>query len=179
MERKDYLCNMKRKIRYISLLLLAVLTVGMLCGCDKLSDDDDAVVELLPGTWAFSYELQSEEDTGLSFSYDHVIFRSDNTVSITYPDGQIDGTYRAGSAEIRIEGTLDDGEVRVMHWVIQSFSSKQIKAEYKFELEGQSVTAFVTLDRTDDLLEILHSSLFTLPFFIPFQFRRGGRWCGR
>lgn len=63
MERKDYLCNMKRKIRYISLLLLAVLTVGMLCGCDKLSDDDDAVVELLPGTWAFSYELQSEEDT--------------------------------------------------------------------------------------------------------------------
>ena len=128
-----------------------VLMAGMLTGCDKLSDDDDAIVELLPGTWAFSYELLSEEDTGLSFSYDHVIFREDNTVTITYPDGQIDGTYRAGSAEIRIEGDLGDDQERMMHWVILAFSDKQIKAEYKFEFGEQTVTAIVTLDRTDDI----------------------------
>ena len=142
---------MIKKIRYTFLLLSVVLMAGSLIGCDKLSDDDYAVAELLPGTWAFSYELLSEEDTGLSFSYDHVIFRQDGTVSITYPGGQIDGTYRAGSAEIRIEGQLDDGQDRLMHWVIQSFSNQQIKAEYKFEFGEQMVTALVTLDRTDDL----------------------------
>ena len=146
-----YLCNMKKTIRDIFLLVSMVLITGILTGCDKLSDDDDAIVDLLPGTWAFSYELQSEEDTGLSFSYDHVIFRKDNTVTITYPDGQMDGTYRAGSAEIRIEGDMGDGQERMMHWVILAFSDKQIKAEYKFELGEQTVTAFVTLDRTDDM----------------------------
>lgn len=140
-----------KQIRNIFLLVAMVLMAGMPAGCDKLSDDDDAVAELLPGTWAFSYELQSEEETGLSFTYDHVIFREDNTVTITYPDGQMDGRYRAGSAEIRIEGQLADGQERLMHWVILSFSSNRIKAEYKFELGGQSVTAFVTLDRTDDI----------------------------
>ena len=137
--------------KYLLLLLSMVLLSGTLASCDKLSDDDDAVVDLLPGTWTFSYELQSEQETGLSFSYDHVIFRSDDTVTITYPGGQMDGTYRAGSAEIRIEGKLADGQDRVMHWVILSFSNKQIKAEYKFEFSGQSVTALVTLERTDDL----------------------------
>ena len=87
----------------------------------------------------------------MSFSYDHVIFREDGTVTITYPDGQMDGTYRAGNVEIRIEGDLGDGQQRLMHWVIQSFSNKQIKAEYKFEFGEQMVTAFVTLDRTDDI----------------------------
>ena len=38
-----------------------------------------------------------------------------------------------------------------MHWVIQSFSNKQIKAEYKFEFNEQTVIALVTLDRTDDM----------------------------
>jgi hypothetical protein len=140
-----------KKIRNIFLLLSAVLIAGMMVACDKLSDDDDAVAELLPGTWAFSYELQSEEDTGLSFNYDHVIFRKDSTVTITYADGQIDGKYRAGNVEIRIEGKLDDGQDRLMHWVIQSFSNKQIKAEYKFEFNEQTVTALVTLERTDDI----------------------------
>ena len=142
---------MIKKIRYTFLLLSVVLIAGSLIGCDKLSDDDYAVAELLPGTWAFSYELQSEEETGLSFSYDHVIFRKDSTVTITYPDGQMDGKYRAGSAEIRIEGKLADGQDRLMHWVIQSFSNKQIKAEYKFEFNEQTVIALVTLDRTDDM----------------------------
>ena len=69
---------MIKKIRYTFLLLSVVLMAGSLIGCDKLSDDDYAVAELLPGTWAFSYELQSEEETGLSFSYDHVIFRKEH-----------------------------------------------------------------------------------------------------
>ena len=142
---------MMKTIRDIFLLLSMLLMTGTLTGCDKLSDDDDAVAELLPGTWAFSYELLSAEETGLSFTYDHVIFRKDNTVTITYPGGQMDGTYRAGSAEIRIEGNLGDGQERLMHWVIQSFSDKRIKAEYKFEFNEQTVTALVTLDRTDDM----------------------------
>lgn len=142
---------MMKTIRDIFLLLSMLLMTGTLTGCDKLSDDDDAVAELLPGTWAFSYELLSAEETGLSFTYDHVIFRKDNTVTITYPGGQMDGTYRAGSAEIRIEGNLGDGQERLMHWVILSFSDKRIKAEYKFEFNKQTVTALVTLDRTDDL----------------------------
>lgn len=138
-------------IRNIFFLVSCVLMSGTLISCDKLSDDDDAVADLLPGTWTFSYELQSEEETGLSFNYDHLIFRTDSTVTITYPGGQMDGKYRAGSAEIRIEGKLADGQERLMHWIIQSFSNKQIIAEYKFEFNEQSVTAIVTLDRTDDM----------------------------
>ena len=142
---------MIKKIRYTFLLLSVVLMAGSLIGCDKLSDDDYAVAELLPGTWAFSYELQSEEETGLSFSYDHVIFRKDGTVSITYPDGQLDGKYLAGGTEIRIDGKLDDGKERIMHWIILSFSDKQVKIKYKFEFNEQTVIALVTLDRTDDM----------------------------
>jgi hypothetical protein len=142
---------MIKTIKYNLFLIPLLLATVTLTGCDKLSDDDDAVVDLLPGTWAFSYELQSEEETGLSFNYDHVIFRRDSTVTITYPGGQMDGKYRAGSAEIRIEGQLADGQDRLMHWMILSFSNKQIKAEYKFEFNGQTVMALVTLDRTDDL----------------------------
>ena len=142
---------MIKKIRYTFLLLSVVLMAGSLIGCDKLSDDDHAVADLLPGTWAFSYELQSEEETGLSFSYDHVIFRKDGTVSITYPDGQLDGNYLAGGTEIRIDGKLDDGKERIMHWIILSFSDKQVKIEYKFEFNEQTVIALVTLDRTDDM----------------------------
>ncbi len=136
---------------YIIWMLLAVLMCGSLTACDKLSDDDNMVVEILPGTWAFSYELQSEEDTGLSFDYDHVIFRQDGTVSIIYPDGSLEGTYLAGSAVIRIEGTLENGETQQMMWRILTFSERQITAEYEFEFGEQSVTAFVTLDRTDSM----------------------------
>ena len=132
-------------------MLLVALMCGCLTACDKLSDDDDMVVEILPGTWAFSYELQSEEDTGLSFNYDHVVFRQDGTVSIIYPDGSMEGTYQAGSAVIRIEGTLENGETRQMLWRILAFSERQITAEYEFEFGEQNVVALVTLDRTDNL----------------------------
>jgi hypothetical protein len=150
-EIKHTFVGVMKTIKYIFLLLSMVLTAATLTCCDKLSDDDDAVADLLPGTWTFSYELQSEEETGLSFSYDHVIFRKDGTVSITYPDGQLDGKYLAGGTEIRIDGKLDDGKERIMHWIILSFSDKQVKIEYKFEFNNQTITALVTLDRTDDM----------------------------
>lgn len=140
-----------KAMRYLRLMLLAVLMCGAVAACDKLSDDDDMVVEVLPGTWAFSYELVSEADTGLSFNYDHVVFRADGTVSIVYPGGSMEGTYQAGSAVIRIVGTTDDGQERQMLWRILTFSEQQITAEYEFEFGEQSVTALVTLDRTDSL----------------------------
>ena len=120
----------------------------ILAGCDKLEDGNaDVVREVLPGTWSFAYELQSEEETGLEFSYDHVIFRKDGTVSITYPGGSLEGTYEAGSAVIRIEGQADGTDTRQRLWRIVSFSGKEMKVEYIFDLHGQEVTALVTLEK--------------------------------
>ena len=137
-------------MKYLLMMLTVAVVCGSLTACDKLSDDDDTVAEILPGTWAFSYELQSEDDLGLRFSYDHVVFREDGTVSIIYPDGSIEGTYRAGNAVIRIEGQLADGEHQML-WRILTFSDRQITAAYDFELNGNSITARVILDRTDSL----------------------------
>lgn len=133
------------------LLFCLLVSLPLVSSCDRLSDDDDMVAEVLPGTWAFSYELQSEEDPGLYFSYDHVIFRTDGTVSITYPDGSMEGTYRAGGDVIRIEGRLDNGDEQLMLWRIIAFSAQQLTAEYDFEFGGQRIKALVTLDRTDAL----------------------------
>jgi len=120
----------------------------LLWGCDKLEDGDaDVIRDILPGTWAFSYELQSEEETGLAFEYDHVIFRTDGTVSITYPGGSLEGTYQAGSAVIRIEGKTNGDETRQMLWRIISFSSQTLKADYSFDFNGQSITALVMLEK--------------------------------
>lgn len=134
---------MRQAFVFFSALLM------LLASCDKLDDGDDAIVEVLPGTWLFSYELQSEAETGLTFQYDHVIFRTDGTCSITYPDGSMEGTYRAGSAVIKIEGEAG-GEQRTMLWRILSFTKKQVVAEYEFEYNEESVTAIVTLDRDDE-----------------------------
>ena len=133
-----------RKI-HLFLLGLSLLAVG----CDKLDDGDDAIMGVLPGTWLFSYELLSEVETGLNFQYDRVVFRADGTCSITYPDGSMEGTYRAGSSVIRIEGE-SGGEQRTMLWRVKSFTKKQVVAEYEFEYDEQSVTAIVTLDRDDE-----------------------------
>ena len=130
------------------ILTLMLMVCSLLTGCDKLEDGDSGVVrEVLPGTWTFSYELQSDEDTGLTFEYDHVIFREDGTVSITYPDGALEGTYEAGGSVISIEGSIDGGEVRQMLWRILTLSDKEINVEYKFDLSGQSVTALVRLEK--------------------------------
>ena len=127
-----------------SILFLCCLLVG----CDKLEDGDaDVIRDILPGTWAFSYELQSDEETGLAFEYDHVIFRSDGTVSITYPGGSLEGNYQVGSAVIRIEGQINEKETRQMLWRIISFSSQTLSADYSFDFNGQSITALVMLEK--------------------------------
>jgi len=130
-------------------LFLSIIVCCLLTGCDKLEDGDANVVrEVLPGIWTFTYELQSDEETGLAFDYDHVIFRTDGTVSITFPGGSLDGTYEAGSAVIRIEGKMNNSkETRQMLWRIISFSGKKLKAEYKFDYNGQSITAIVLLEK--------------------------------
>lgn len=129
------------------LYLIIIMIGALLAGCDKLDDGDaNLVAEMLPGNWAFSYELL-QEDTGLSFTYDHVIFREDGTVSITYPDGSLEGTYEAGSISIYITGDIGDGQMRQMLWRILSFSGKQIILQYDMEANGQSITAIVTLQK--------------------------------
>ena len=133
---------MKKNLCFLTLILSILLT-----GCDKLEDGDSNVVkDVLPGGWAFSYELLSEEETGLEFEYEMVYFNPDGTIRITYPDGEMTGTYEAGSSIIKIEGNID-GETRQMIWRILSLSDKFIKIEYKFDFGGQDVTAIVELEK--------------------------------
>lgn len=150
----------------------------LLTGCDKLDDSDDGMVsEILPGKWAFSYVIRSDEDPGLEFDYKNVIFNEDGTCAITYlessyvprvdeagnyvldEDGNkifdlveetkaLHGTYIASSAMIRIVSNEFNNEERVLLWRIVSLSAKQVIAEYDFSLNGStSMTAVVTLDK--------------------------------
>ena len=130
----------------------------LLTGCDKLDDSDDGMVsEVLPGKWAFSYVIRSDEDPGLEFNYKQVIFNEDGTCAITYVDhkdfdgnpvmGALNGTYVASSTMIRIVSSDFDGEERVMLWRIISLSAKQIVTEYDFTMGSSSMTAVVTLDK--------------------------------
>ena len=138
---------MKNKINKILVIWMAMCGL-LLAGCDKLDDGDAGLVkEVMPGTWAFSYELQSEEEVGIEVDYEYVIFRDDNTVSITYPEGSLEGTYEAGSVAIRIDGAVDGGSQQQMLWRIITFSKKKITAEYKFDWNDQAVTAIVTLEK--------------------------------
>ena len=148
-----------------TLFLLTMLLAGMLTGCDKLDDGDDQIIkELLPGTWVFTYELKSEQETGLEFNYEQVIFQEDGSCAITYIDyydfqedekgemvavpvyDALKGTYEAGASVIRISSVMN-GQEQIMLWRILSFSAKQITAEYEFELSGQKIIAIVTLDK--------------------------------
>ncbi len=132
-------------------ILIWMMLLGslLLTGCDKLDDSDDGMVrEVLPGKWAFSYVLKSEEDPGLEFDYKNVIFNEDGTCAITYTDGAINGTYVASSAMIRIVSYDFGSEEQVLIWRIVSLSEKQIVAEYDFSLENTgNITAVVTLDK--------------------------------
>ena len=134
---------MNRVCMLLSALLLLVAS------CDQLDDSGNVASDILPGTWLFSYQLQSNTDTGLEFQYEQVIFRDDGTCSITYPDGAIDGTYKASGTVIRIEGNVG-GQQRTMLWRILTLARKKVTVEYVFEWGGESVTAIVTLDRDTD-----------------------------
>ena len=126
----------------------------LLTSCDKLDDSDDGMVkEILPGHWAFSYVIQSEEDPGLEFNYKQVIFNEDGTCAITYDDPEekieraITGTYVANNTVIRIVSSDIGGEEQVLLWTIVSLSTKQVVAEYNFSMGGGNLLAIVTLDK--------------------------------
>ena len=151
------------KILIWGLMLCSVV----LTGCDKLDDSDDGMVmDILPGNWAFSYVIRSDEDPGLEFNYKQVIFNEDGSCAITYIDhyeprtdddgnttwepvmGALHGTYVASSSMIRIVSNDFGSEEQVLLWRIVSLSAKQVVAEYDFSLNGSSaMTAVVTLDK--------------------------------
>ena len=137
----------------------------LLTGCDKLDDSDDGMVkEILPGHWAFSYVIQSEEDPGLEFNYKQVIFNEDGTCALTYDEEvsykddegkwhteivekAIRVTYVANNSVIRIVSSDIGDEERVLLWTIVSLSTKQVVAEYSFSMGGGNMLAIVTLDK--------------------------------
>lgn len=134
--------------QFLCWLMLALIGSGVLSACDKLDDGDDGALQgVIVGDWDFSYELLGNEDTGLAFEFQQVIFRQDGTCSITYPEGSLEGTWRAGNSVIKIEGSIDNGDMQTMLWRVQSFSARQLVAEYDFEINGTSVKAVVTLDK--------------------------------
>ncbi len=157
-------------------LVWTMLLCGLLLtGCDKLDDSDDGMVrEILPGKWAFSYTIKSDQDPGLDFEYKNVIFNEDGSCAITYIDtyemrvdengnpvldengdiiydpvmGALTGTYVASSSMIRIVSRDIGDEEQVLIWRIVSLSEKQVVAEYDFSInDSGSMTAIVTLDR--------------------------------
>lgn len=159
------------------LIWMILLSALLLSGCDKLDDSDDGMIkEVLPGKWAFSYVIKSEEDPGLDFDYKQVIFKDDATCAITYIDtykerldekgnpvrdekgeiiydpvmGALNGTYVASSSVIRIVSNDIGGTENVLIWRIVSLSERQVVAEYDFSLNGSaSMTAVVTLDKQE------------------------------
>ena len=136
--------------QHILTIITAVVGCFVLSSCDKLDDSDGSIVnEVLPGKWGFSYRFKDDADPGLEFEYKYVLFNEDGTCALAYTDGALHGTYQATSAMIRIVSNEIDDKERIMLWRIKSLSSKQIIAEYDFDLHSQSFTAVVTLDKQD------------------------------
>lgn len=165
--------NKRKGLKYLVVLLNLVTFASMnkiliwtlmlcsvvLTSCDKLDDSDDGMVrEILPGKWAFSYVIKSDEDPGLEFNYKQVIFNEDGTCALTYIDhedeegnpvwGALHGTYVASTTMIRITSSEFDGTEHILIWRITSLSASQVVVEYDFSMEGSSgMTAVVTLDK--------------------------------
>ena len=143
----------------ILIITLAVVGCFTLSGCDKLDDSEGEIMnEVLPGKWTFSYTFKDNADPGLEFQYKYVLFNEDGTCALTYIDsydpqtgepvyGALNGTCQATSAMIRIVSSDIGGEERIMLWRILSLSPKQIISEYSFDLNEQSFTVVVTLDK--------------------------------
>lgn len=125
---------------------LLMLMLGMvLVGCDKL-EDSDMTAETLPGKWSFNYH--TSEELPYVLAYQFVVFNADGTCALTYSDGQLEGTYRASNAVIRIETTTDDGQERTLLWKVLSMSPYKIVAEYTHRFNNdREVTMTVTLDK--------------------------------
>ena len=122
--------------------LLVVLVAG---ACDRL-DDGDVMAETLPGRWSFSYK--TDEPIDYELSYKLVIFNTDGTCALTYTDGQLEGTYRASSAVIRIEATTSDGQDRSLLWRVLEMSPYRVVAEYEHQFsDDRRVKMTVMLDK--------------------------------
>jgi hypothetical protein len=93
-----------------------------------------------------------------------VIFNEDATCAITYDEEvhyqddegnwhseivekALNGTYVANNSVIRIVSSDIGGEEQVMLWSIVSLSTKQVVAEYNFNMGGGNMLAIVTLDK--------------------------------
>ena len=128
------------------LVLLALLFVSLMtAGCDKL-EDSDLTAETLAGRWAFSYKTSEPLDFELSYRF--VVFQADGTCALVYDGGQLNATWRASEALIRIEGSLDDGRQQLMLWRVLSLSPYHIEADYDHEMSsGRNITITVTLDK--------------------------------
>jgi hypothetical protein len=132
---------MTRAKRYMARLLTVLLVAWGTAACDELGGDN-AINEVLPGTWTFSYETTDEIE--LEFEYELIVFNSDGTCSISYDGGAELGYYRAGDVTVVIEA---DKAKDPMVWKVLSFSPYQIVAEYEFDMNGRSVLATITLEK--------------------------------
>ena len=129
--------------KFLHTLMVALLLP--LTACDKL-ENGTAINEALPGKWSFSYTTSEEID--FSLSYEFLLFNADGTCAITYPDGQIEGRYRASDAVIRIEAALDNGKEDTYLWRVLSMSPYRIVTEYDYEeSESHKITLTLTLDK--------------------------------
>ena len=108
--------NIQQRLRLA--VVTAVAMILSMSSCEELSKDGSAINEVIEGTWSFTYELTG--DVGMDFNYEHVIFRSDGTCAITYPDGQLSGTYQASDDVIMIDSE-DTPNAEPMAWRILSF----------------------------------------------------------
>ncbi len=127
----------------IHILLLSLL---LLTGCEELSHDGNAIMEVLPGKWAFTYE--TSENLGMAFNYEYVVFQADGRCAITFEGGQDEGTYRASDDAIAIDaGESLNG--RVMLWRVSSFSPYQVTATYTFDWQGATTSATIWLEKVD------------------------------
>lgn len=136
--------------RYAAVALTALLlsVIPFVTACDELDRDGDAILEVLPGKWAFTYE--TSENLGMEFNYEYVVFNSDGRCAITFPGGQDEGTYRASDDAIAIDtGETLDG--RIMLWRVDSFSPYEVTATYTFDWQGTTATATIWLEKVADL----------------------------
>ena len=89
-------------------------------------------------------------------SFQCIIFRQDGTCSLTYPDGQENGTYRASNAAIKIDANID-GEQKTYLWRVLVMSPYRVVAEYTHQMQGgREIVLTVTLDKLTDGVDVEH-----------------------
>lgn len=130
-------------MRHTTKVLWLLFASALLSACERLGGNE-AINAVICGTYTFTYE--TSEPLDMDFDYEYVVFRPDGTCALTYEDGELSGTYRAGDAAIVIEGEgTPDG--KPMLWRVVSFSPYDILADYTFDNNGLPVTAVIKLEK--------------------------------